>query len=61
MTRYNSEANESYVGMTEEHIPIEQLEGYREGVDRMLTYIESIHAYDTLVGELRWAIRQGII
>lgn len=61
MTRYNSEANEPYVGMTEEHIPPEQLEGYQEGVDRVLEYIFSIHAYRKLVSELHWAIREGII
>lgn len=61
MTRYNSEANEPYVGMSEAHIPPEQLEGYQEGVDRVLEYIVSIHRYDGLVKELHWAIREGII
>lgn len=61
MTRYNSEANEPYVGMKEEHIPPEQLDGYREGVDRVLEYIESIHRYHGLMRELRWAIEEGII
>lgn len=61
MTRYNSEANEPYVGVTEEHIPPEQLEGYQEGVDRVLEYIVSIHRYEGLVKELHWAIRGGII
>ncbi len=35
--------------------------GYREGVDRVLKYIESIHAYPKLVAELKWAIEEGII
>lgn len=61
MTRYNSEANELYVGMREEHIPPEQLDGYQEGVDRVLEYIVSTHGYPNLVSELHWAIREGII
>lgn len=35
--------------------------GYRDGIDAVLTYIESIHAYPKLLGELEWAIREGII
>jgi hypothetical protein len=34
---------------------------YQEGVDRILEYIESIHRYDKLVAELKWAIKEGII
>lgn len=34
---------------------------YREGVDRVLEYIESIHAYPKLMSELKWAIEEGII
>lgn len=34
---------------------------YREGVDRVLTYIESINAFPKLVSELRWSIKEGII
>lgn len=36
-------------------------EAYRMGVDRVLEYIESIHAHPKLVAELRWAIEEGII
>lgn len=36
-------------------------EGYREGVDRVREYIESINAYPKLVAELKWAIDEGII
>lgn len=54
MTRYN---DEPAVGGDE----TETLEGYQEGVDRVLEYIESIHAYPLLVSELRWAIDGGII
>ena len=35
--------------------------GYREGVDRVLEYVEAIHAYPKLVAELKWAINEGII
>lgn len=35
--------------------------GYRVGVDRILSYIESIHAYPKLLDELKWAIKEGII
>lgn len=60
MTRYNSDANEPYVGMEEEHIPPEQLDGYREGVDRVLWWLKECgeYAYDF---ELRQAIKAGII
>ncbi|QDK01454.1 hypothetical protein SEA_LEEROYJENKINS_57 [Microbacterium phage LeeroyJenkins] len=61
MTRYNSEANEPYVGMKEEHIPIEQLDGYREGVDRVLWYIREIKADSRLLEELGFAIKDGVI
>ena len=61
MTRYNSEANEAYVGMKEEHIPPEQLDGYREGVDRVLWYIQEIKADSRLLEELGFAIKDGVI
>lgn len=51
MTRYN---DDTWGNMTVEG-------GYREGVDRVIEYIESINAYPKLVGELEWAIREGII
>lgn len=54
MTRYNDEPAAGGEGT-------EEIQGYREGVDRVLTYIESIHRYDTLLAELRWAIKEGII
>lgn len=38
-----------------------EIEGYQEGVDRVLKYIESIHRYPKLVAELKWAIEEGII
>lgn len=49
MTRYN--------GSDYREIQI----AYREGVDRVLQYVESIHAYPELMAELRWAIEEGII
>lgn len=51
MTRYNNHtwANE-IVG-----------DGYREGVDRVLEYIESTYSYPKLYAELKWAIEEGII
>lgn len=51
MTRYNDD--------TWARVSVE--EGYVEGVDRAVEYIESINAYPKLVGELKWAIREGII
>lgn len=51
MTRYNQDTWANGV----------QGDGYREGVDRVLKYIESIHAYPKLVAELKWAIEEGII
>jgi len=48
MTRYNWDtANE--------------VQYYQEGVDRVIEYIASINAYPKLVGELKWAIEEGII
>ena len=38
-----------------------EIGGYREGVDRVLEYVEAIHAYPKLVAELKWAIDEGII
>ena len=54
MTKYNDKdpMNPEYAA---------ELGGYREGVDRVLEYIEAIHAYPVLVEELRWAINEGII
>lgn len=54
MTRYNDNPELGGEGA-------EGIEGYVEGVDRVLEYIESIHAYDTLISELHWAIKEGII
>lgn len=38
-----------------------ELDGYREGVDRVIEYVASIQVYPKLTGELKWAIEQGII
>ena len=54
MRRYNDGSGHGY-----EHSA--ELGGYREGVDRVLEYIEAIHAYPVLVAELKWAINEGII
>lgn len=51
MTRYNSD---TWAREDEEN-------GYREGVDRVLEYVESTHAYPKLLDELKWAINEGII
>ena len=51
MTRYNSD---SWAREDEEN-------GYREGVDRVLEYVDSINAYPKLIAELKWAIDEGII
>lgn len=48
MTRYYYEGNE------------ETRPFYQEGVDRVLTYIESINVYPKLVSELKWAIDEGL-
>lgn len=60
MTRYNDYVSDEY-GDFDEQIHDASVSGYREGVDRVLTYIESIHRHDTLLSELRWAIKEGII
>lgn len=54
MTRYNDVPAAGGEG-------VEEIDGYRDGVDRVLEYIESIHAYPLLTEELEWAIREGII
>lgn len=38
-----------------------EVEGYQEGVDRVLEYIESTYSYPKLYAELKWAIEEGII
>lgn len=60
MTRYNDD-NGDKEGDFDDQITYERETSYREGVRRVLTYIESIHAYPKLVSELRWAIDGGII
>lgn len=55
MTRYNDDySGETVAGIT-------RIDGYRYGVERVLQYIESIHAYPKLMAELKWAIDEGII
>lgn len=54
MTRYNDEPAAGGEGT-------ETIEGYQEGVDRVLEYIESTHSYPKLLAELTWAIEEGII
>jgi len=49
--RYNSD---TWVGEVKE-------DAYRQGVDRVLEYVDSINAYPKLMAELKWAIDEGII
>lgn len=60
MTRYN---DESYTndGDFDDQLRYCRVVSYREGVDRVLEYVESIHAYPKLVAELKWVIKKGII
>ena len=51
MTRYN---NDTWANEAAE-------EGYQEGVDRVLEYIEATYSYPKLYAELKWAIEEGII
>ena len=51
MTRYNNATWPHNVGVEE----------YREGVDRVLEYIESTYSYPKLYAELKRAIEEGII
>lgn len=60
MTRYNDEQWD-LEGDFEEMLRDQDVLSYRKGVDRVLEYVESIHAYPKLVRELRWAIAEGII
>lgn len=57
---YNHEAGD-VAGDFDDQMDYAWQGGYREGVDRVMIYIESIHRYDTLLSELRWAIKEGII
>lgn len=50
MTRYLDPPTETH-----------EVDGYREGVDRVLEYIESTYSYPKLMGELKWAIDLGLI
>lgn len=60
MTRYNDEQWDME-GDFDDMLRDMAVISYREGVDQVLAYIESIHRYDTLLSELRWAIKEGII
>lgn len=55
MTRYNDDTDNGW------DAPLFREYGYREGVDRVIEYIEGIDQYRILVNELRWAISEGII
>lgn len=60
MTRYNDEQWDME-GDFDDMLRDMAVLSYREGVDRVLEYIVSIHRYDGLVKELHWAVREGII
>lgn len=60
MTRYNDE-QWGMEGDFDDMLRDMAVLSYREGVDRVLEYIVSIHRYEGLVKELHWAIREGII
>ena len=60
MTRYNDD-QWSLEGSFDDVLQNQAVLTYREGVDRVLTYIESIHAYPKLVSELKRAIDEGVI
>ena len=60
MTRYNDEQWDME-GDFDDMLRDQGVLSYREGVDEVLTYIQSIHRYDTLLAELRWAIKEGIL
>lgn len=66
MTRYNDPVEEGWYGDFDEQMHDQLVTGYREGVDRVLTYIKSLNPqadtpYYGLLSELRWAIKEGII
>lgn len=60
--RYNSDTwDEDFEGDFDDQMQSQAVFSYREGVDRVLEYVESIHAYPKLMAELKWAIERGII
>lgn len=59
MTRYNDELSGG--DDFDDQVKGATIEGYREGVGRVLEYVEAIHASPKLVAELKWAIDEGII
>ena len=62
MTRYNDELYlEDWDGDHDDQMHDQFIEGYQEGVDRVLDYIESTYSYPKLYAELKWAIEEGII
>lgn len=60
MTRFNDPLPE-YDKKLETMFDTVRIAAYKEGVSRMIEYIESIHAYPKLLDELNWAIEEGII
>lgn len=62
MTRYNDDIyTPDFGGDFDDQMQAQSVYAYRDGVDRVLEYVESIHAYPNLIAELKWAIDEGII
>lgn len=62
MTRYNDDIyTPDFDGDFDDQMQAQSVYAYRDGVDRVLEYVESIHAYPKLMAELKWAIDEGII
>lgn len=62
MTRYNDEIyTPDFDGDFDDQMQAQGVYAYREGVDRVLEYVDSINAYPKLMAELKWAIDEGII
>lgn len=61
MTRYNDPVGEGWYGDFDEQMHDQLVTGYREGVDRVMIYIQSINSYRKLEDEIEWAIKEGII
>lgn len=60
MTRYNDEQWD-LEGDFDDMLRDQAVLSYRDGVERVLEYVSSIHGYPVLINEIRWAIKEGII
>lgn len=61
MTRYNDPVEEGWYGDFDEQMHDQLVTGYREGVDRVLWFLNDWDDEGQLIRDIRDAIKEGII